>query len=112
MKSGNVLKMEMSNLRLRGLAFTSLAHFFNDGMVFFIPLVADILADLRGASPFELTLMFVVFYGSASILGLYVGRFADKTDLCGHRFPEESATTSKHDLVSYPRYSKVKASDC
>jgi MFS family permease len=79
----NVLKMEMSNLRLRSLAFTSLAHFFNDGMVFFIPLVADILANLRGASPFELTLMFVVFYGSASILGLYVGRFADKTGRAG-----------------------------
>jgi FSR family fosmidomycin resistance protein-like MFS transporter len=69
----------MSESRLRNLAFTSLGHFINDGTIFFVPLVADIFASLKEASPFELTVMFVVFYGSASLLSPYVGRLADKT---------------------------------
>jgi MFS family permease len=52
-------------------------------MVFLVPLIADLLANLKGASPFEVTLMFVVFYGSSSILTLIVGRLADRTGKAG-----------------------------
>lgn len=65
--------------QFRSLAFTSLGHFINDGEVFFVPLIADIFAKGKGVSPLEVTLFFVVFYASASILSAYVGRLADKT---------------------------------
>ena len=65
--------------RISGLAFTSLAHFTNDGAVFFIPLVAAVLVDAKGFSPLEITAMFFVFYGSSALLSPYVGRLADRT---------------------------------
>ncbi len=65
--------------QFRSLAFTSLGHFINDGEVFFVPLIADIFASGKGVSPLEITIFFVVFYASASILSAYVGRLADKT---------------------------------
>lgn len=68
-----------SNIQIRYLAFTSLGHFINDGIVFFVPLIADIFANQRGVTPLEVTVMFVAFYGSASILSAYVGRLADVT---------------------------------
>ena len=76
--------MGTSKTQIRGLAFTSLAHFINDGIVFFVPLIADIFANQRAVSPLELTVMFVIFYGSASILSAYVGRLADRTGGAGH----------------------------
>jgi MFS family permease len=75
--------MVMSNRRLRDLAFTSLAHFVNDGTVFFVPVIAALVANLKEASPLELTVMFVVFYGSATIPSLYVGRSADRSGNAG-----------------------------
>jgi len=36
-------------------------------------------ASQRGVTPLELIVMFVIFYGSASILSAYVGRLGDKT---------------------------------
>jgi MFS family permease len=67
-----------SKSQIRDLAFTSLGHFVNDGIVFFVPLIADIFANERGVTPLELTTMFVIFYGSASILSAFVGRVADR----------------------------------
>jgi FSR family fosmidomycin resistance protein-like MFS transporter len=77
------LHKTMSNVQIRCLGFTSLGHFINDGTVFFVPLIADIFANQGGVTPLELTLMFVIFYGSASILSAYVGRLADVTGGAG-----------------------------
>ncbi|MGP8068380.1 MAG: hypothetical protein ACLP5V_00670 [Candidatus Bathyarchaeia archaeon] len=65
------------------MAFKSLGHFINDGIVFFVPLIADIFANRGRATPFALTMMFVIFYGSASILSAYVRRLADVTGGAG-----------------------------
>ena len=65
--------------QVRALAFTSVGHFVNDGIVFFVPVIADIFANRRGVTSLQLTLMFVIFYGSASILSVYVGRLGDTT---------------------------------
>ncbi|MHB8958128.1 MAG: MFS transporter [Candidatus Limnocylindrales bacterium] len=70
--------MDRSTGRLRSLAFTSLAHFTNDGTVFFVPVIAAILAANHGVSPLVLTLLFLVFYASSAVLSPFVGRLADR----------------------------------
>ena len=72
--------MDRSTGRLRSLAFTSLAHFTNDGTVFFVPVIAAILAANHGVSPVVLTLLFLVFYTSSAVLSPFVGRLADRLD--------------------------------
>ncbi len=67
-----------SHTRLKSLVFTSLGHFINDGEGFLVPVIAAALATERGLTPFELTLLFLAFYASSSILSVYVGNFADK----------------------------------
>jgi MFS family permease len=67
------------NDSFKNLTFTSLAHFANDGIFFFIPLIADILATRAEVVPSVLTAMFLVFYGSSSVLSMYVGHIADRT---------------------------------
>lgn len=64
--------------RRRSLAFTSLAHFTNDGTVFFVPVIAAILAARHGVSPLVVTLLFLVFYTSSAVLSPFVGRLADR----------------------------------
>ena len=68
-----------SSYRSRFLACTSLAHFVNDGTVFFVPLIAVIIADTKLTSPLLLTIMFVVFWASSSIFSTYVGAVADRS---------------------------------
>ncbi|MHB8264042.1 MAG: MFS transporter [Acidimicrobiales bacterium] len=63
--------------RARTLAFTSFGHFMNDGMVFFIPVVADILAKSHGVSAVLVTAILTVFYIASAAFGLVVGRVAD-----------------------------------
>ncbi|MCW4046189.1 MAG: MFS transporter [Candidatus Bathyarchaeota archaeon] len=65
--------------RLRSLVFTSLGHFINDGEGFLVPVVAAALVAERGLTPLEVTIMFLAFYSSSSILSVYVGNFADIT---------------------------------
>ena len=64
---------------LRLLGATSLAHFVNDGTSFFVPVIAALLTQLRGFSPIQATVLFVVFYATSSILGLAVGWWADRS---------------------------------
>ena len=73
------LQNPVSHGRVRALFFTSLGHFINDGTVAFVPLIADLFAAQRHVTATELTVMFVVFSASSSILSAYVGRLADKT---------------------------------
>jgi len=59
--------------------FTSLGHFINDGEGFLVPVIAAALAAERGLTPLEVTMVFLAFYSSSSILSVYVGNFADIT---------------------------------
>lgn len=69
--------------RFRALAFTSLAHGVNDGMVFFVSLAADFLANLRHVSAPETTAMLVLFNLASAILSVFVGRWADRSGQAG-----------------------------
>ncbi len=64
--------------RARSLTLTSLAHFTNDGTVFFVPVIAAIVAAHRGVGPLVVTLLFLVFYSSSTVLSLFVGRLSDR----------------------------------
>ncbi|MCL4312921.1 MAG: MFS transporter [Actinobacteria bacterium] len=63
--------------RARALVFTSLGHFMNDGMVFFVPVVADILAKNHAISATVITAMLTVFYVASAGFGMVVGLVAD-----------------------------------
>lgn len=60
------------------LASTSIAHFVNDGTVFFIPVMADILASHGQMAAGVVTAMLTTFYLSSSGFGLVVGQLADR----------------------------------
>lgn len=64
--------------RRRSLALTSLGHFINDGTVFFVPVIAAIVATRQGVSPAFLTALFLVFYASTAVFSVVVGRLADR----------------------------------
>jgi len=49
----------------------------NDGMVFFVPVVADILAKNHAISAMVITAMLTVFYISSAAFGMIVGLVAD-----------------------------------
>ncbi len=55
------------------LVVTSLAHFMNDGMAFFIPVVAALLAAGHASSPLVITAMLTVFYLASASFGVVVG---------------------------------------
>jgi len=69
--------------QLRALAFTSLAHATNDGMVIFVSFAADFLATARGVPPPETTAMLVLFNAASVVLSLFVGRWADRSGRAG-----------------------------
>ncbi|EQD34545.1 Major facilitator superfamily MFS-1, partial [mine drainage metagenome] len=60
------------------LSATSLAHFVNDGTTFFVPVIAALLVPILRFSPIEVTLLFVVYYSTSSLLGLLIGWWADR----------------------------------
>ena len=64
--------------KARSLTLTSLAHFTNDGTVFFIPVIAAIVATHRSVQPVVVTLMFLVFYSTSTVFSLFVGRLSDR----------------------------------
>ena len=79
MSEDSGVHLEVASGRLRCLALTSAAHFVNDGTVFFVPLIAAVLAKRPGVSPLDLTAMFVAFYSTSAVLSIYVGSRADRT---------------------------------
>ena len=62
----------------RLLGVTSFAHFVNDGVVFFVPVVGDLLAQGRHTSTVMVTVMLTIFYVTSAGFGVVVGLFADK----------------------------------
>jgi MFS transporter, FSR family, fosmidomycin resistance protein len=58
-------------------------HFVNDGSVFLLPLIVDLLATLKGATPFEVSFLLFVFYFTSTVTSVLVGRQADRTGAPG-----------------------------
>jgi MFS transporter, FSR family, fosmidomycin resistance protein len=69
--------------KARALVFTSVGHFVNDGSVFFVPLIADLLAASKGFSPTEVAMILFVYYSLSTISSVYVGRVSSKSGEMG-----------------------------
>jgi MFS family permease len=69
--------------KARALAYTSLGHFTNDGSVFLLPLVVDLLGSRYGTTHFEQSILLFFFYFSSMVSSVFVGRRADKTGASG-----------------------------
>ena len=69
--------------RLGALAFTSLAHATNDGMVIYVSFAADFLATTQGAPPLETAVMLFLFNLASAALSVFVGRWADRSGRAG-----------------------------
>lgn len=65
--------------RARALVFTSVGHFVNDGSVFLLPLIVDVLSSLYGASHVEVAVLLSLFYLSSGAFSVVVGKRADRT---------------------------------
>ncbi len=61
----------------RLLGVSSLAHFLNDGVVFFVPVVGDLLSQDHHLSTVMVTAMLTVFYVTSAGFGVAVGLAAD-----------------------------------
>lgn len=70
--------MDRSVSRLTTLALTSLAHFVNDGTVFFVPVIAAIVAADGHVDPLAITALFLIFYAASPVISPLVGRLADR----------------------------------
>ena len=62
----------------RMLAVSSLAHFMNDGVVFFIPVIGDLLSQDHRVSTAVITAMLTIFYLTSAGFGIVVGMLADR----------------------------------
>ncbi|MGC8626175.1 MAG: MFS transporter [Acidimicrobiales bacterium] len=62
---------------LRLLSATSFAHFFNDGVIFFVPVIGDLLSQSHRTSAAVVTAMLTLFYITSAGFGLLVGLVAD-----------------------------------
>lgn len=70
-------RLTASPRAVRLIAVTSLAHFVNDGVVFFVPVIGDLLAQENHTSPAVVTAMLTVFYVVSAGFGLGVGLVSD-----------------------------------
>lgn len=61
----------------RLLGVTSLAHFLNDGVVFFVPVIGDLLSQDRHVSTVVVTAMLTTCYVTSADFGVAVGLVAD-----------------------------------
>ena len=60
------------------IAFTSLAHFANDGESFFIPLLLDLVAIAYGASLLMIGVALFLFWLSTSVSAILLGPLIDR----------------------------------
>lgn len=74
-------KPKGSASKWRVLALTSLGHFTNDGMVFFVPLIVALLAVAYSVSTLLTTAALVLFYASAALAANIFGPFIDMKGL-------------------------------
>ncbi len=88
------MAFSLDGARFRALAFTSLAHAVNDGMVIYVSFAADFLASARGAPPAETTAMLFLFNLASAALSVFVGRWADRSGRAGTLISFGMALTS------------------
>jgi FSR family fosmidomycin resistance protein-like MFS transporter len=69
--------------KLKALVFTSIGHFTNDGVTSFLPVIVDLLASLRGATPPEVLVLLSLFYFVSAVSSILVGMRADATGTPG-----------------------------
>ncbi|MGC9221108.1 MAG: MFS transporter [Solirubrobacteraceae bacterium] len=62
----------------RLVGVTSLAHFLNDGVVFFVPVIGDLLSQNHRVSTTMITAMLTTFYVVSAGSGLGIGLVADR----------------------------------
>jgi FSR family fosmidomycin resistance protein-like MFS transporter len=65
------------------LAFTSLAHFINDGGLFTMPLIFAILTSEKIVSTLTIAVMPIIFYGASLLLSMYIANLSDRTERQG-----------------------------
>ena len=70
-------RLTASARAVRLIAVTSLAHFVNDGVIFFVPVIGDLLAHENHTSPAVVTAMLTIFYVVSAGFGLGVGLVSD-----------------------------------
>ena len=70
-------RLTASRHAARLIAVTSLAHFVNDGVIFFVPVIGDLLAQEDHTSPAVVTAMLTLFYVVSAGFGLGVGLVSD-----------------------------------
>ena len=51
----------------KALLFTSMGHFTNDGTVFLVPLIIDLIAVAGHAGPLLITAALTIFYASMAV---------------------------------------------
>lgn len=68
---------------VRIIAVTSLAHFVNDGVIFFVPVIGDLLAQQDHTSPGVVTAVLTIFYVVSAGVGLGVGLVSDALERRG-----------------------------
>ncbi len=72
------LSIDATNHNIPALSLTSLGHFINDGSVFFFPVIADILVEDRTFSAFYISLLYLLFYLTATLFSFLVGGIANR----------------------------------
>ena len=65
------------------IAVTSVAHFVNDGVIFFVPVIGDVLAQQNHTSPGVVTAMLTIFSVVSAGGGLGVGLVSDALERRG-----------------------------
>ncbi|MCL4450779.1 MAG: MFS transporter [Candidatus Thermoplasmatota archaeon] len=72
---------DMTSHRSYPLIATSIGHFLNDGMVFLVPVIIDLIAAAHGIDPALITASLVAFYVSTAISANLFGRTIDRRHL-------------------------------
>ncbi|MGC8645047.1 MAG: MFS transporter [Thermoplasmata archaeon] len=66
---------------LRVITFTSLGHFINDGTMFLVPVVLDLMAVLRHTAPMVITASLTLFYLTMALSAVLLGGYIDRKGL-------------------------------
>jgi len=66
---------------LRVITFTSLGHFINDGTMFLVPVVLDLLAVVRHVAPTLITASLTLFYLAMALSAILLGGYIDRKGL-------------------------------
>ncbi|MEM0138216.1 MAG: MFS transporter [Thermoplasmatales archaeon] len=65
----------------RVISFTSLGHFINDGTMFLIPVVLDLMAVVKHVEPIVITVSLTLFYLTMAVSAVILGGYIDRNAL-------------------------------